>query len=276
MSTPGHRCNYCNFIAKAPQGLASHEKAMHLGISSRSKTAAPGTRALLERPRGPPIPNAAVTVAGPPNPAVAAGPSANPFVLPPAGRGHGNPLANQQPAATEPAQKNAGDYATAHAFYARALEMTKLSSADFRRLPVAERLRYQDWYDECLNDEEKSAKESVEYAASKKTRDFEADAYLRGSRDRRMVWVQETDRCLTQYRTAINNGMQFDREVHGLVIGLKDRVQEVALQATPELGNTNVRNAIKKALDEAETLGLNGDQTDELVGAARDAAMANE
>ncbi|KAM3420060.1 hypothetical protein BST61_g3367 [Cercospora zeina] len=215
MSTPGHSCNYCNFVAKAPQGLASHQKAMHLGISSRSKTAAPGSRALLERPRGPPIPNAAA-IAGP------AGTPANPLVLLPAGRGGGNALANHQPPAPQPAQKNAGDYAVNHPFHGRAVEMTKLSSADFQRLPVVERLRYQDWYDECLNDEEKAAKESVAYAASKKTRDFEADAYLRGSKDRRMVWVQETDKYLTHYRTAINNGMQFDREVHGLVMGLKD------------------------------------------------------
>ncbi|GIZ43956.1 hypothetical protein CKM354_000716500 [Cercospora kikuchii] len=284
MSARSFPCKYCGRECNSGPGRRAHEKSMHEGISSRSKTAAPGARALAERPRGQALATSSSPAAAPsaPSPAGAAGPSRDPVVAalgtynanmpafpdntgPPAGplssplaaRGSANLLAAQQsPTASrqpEPLQKKAGDYARDHRFHGRGQEISKLSWSDFQRLTVVERLKYQDWYDQALNEMESAAKESVAHARSKQQRDDEADVFLAGVRGQRLAWVQQTGQYVEEYGRAIRTGLAMVREERDLAADLNERVKEVAVAATPELGSEKVQKAIRTALEQAES-----------------------
>lgn len=120
-------------------------------------------------------------------------------------------------------------------------------------MTVVERLKYQDWYDQALNEMESAAKESVAQARSKEQRDDEADVFLAGVRGQRLAWVQQTGQYVEEYGRAIRTGLAMVREERDLAADLNERVKEVAVAATPELGSEKVQKAIRTALEQAES-----------------------
>lgn len=164
--------------------------------------------------------------------------------------------------------KSSKDWGKTHPFYDRAQEYNALSRADFLRLPVAERLKFQVWYDVCLNEQESYAKGQVQLAKMNKERDFDCDELLESMRGRRYEWNQLTAKWNGEYIEGVKQGLVTDAEELSVSKFLSKRSQEVSVIISPELADEKVREAIKKALEEADLAGLTGEEVDQKVKAA--------
>ncbi|KAI5366225.1 Putative Zinc finger C2H2-type [Septoria linicola] len=295
-------CSLCDKVCGSGPGLVSHEK-WHRGVSSKSVDAPPSERTKARQAKegtGPQLSSATTPAPAAPNAAITVGdgeessglsdpPTMSPVkIIPSPGplqarnkskapelpKLDGLSLARNKEATlpVDKSEKTSKDWGKTHPFYDRAQEYKALPPADFLRLPVAKRLKYQTWYDVALNEQEKYAQGQVQLAKMNKERDFDSDDLLKSMRGRRYQWNQMTVKWNGEYIEGVKQGLVTDAEEIGVSKFLAKRSQEVSVLISPELADPKVKEAIKKALDEADLAGLVGEEVDQKVKAAIAAA----